>query len=168
MGIREDLVVLEGALYASDHPLTIDEIKKILSTESDTYVIQLLEKIEQKHKKVDSPFELQKLGNAYAIKLKGRVKEKVAPLMPKIKISTGALRTLALIAYKQNITLAKLAEVRGNRAYEHVRQLVAAGFVESKPLGKTRVLRTTKKFASYFGLEDDMDLIREKLEELLK
>jgi len=146
----------------------MDEIKKILGTDSETYIAKLLEQLKRKHEGSSSPFELQQVGNAFALRLKSKVKEKVGPLMPKLRISAGALRTLALIAYKQNITLSKLAEMRGNRAYEHVRQLVAAGFVESKPFGKTRVLRTTKKFASYFGVEDDIDLIREKLEELLK
>ena len=167
MGIKEDLMVLEGALYASDHPLTMAEIKSLLKTDSETYLNQLLEMIRRKHQEEGSPFELQQVGNAYSIKLRKEVKEKVGPLMPKMKISAGALRTLALIAYRQNITLSKLAEMRGNRVYEHVRHLIAAGFVESKPLGRTRVLRTTKKFASYFGLEDDIDVIREKLEEML-
>jgi len=167
MGIKKDLMVLEGALYASDHPLTIPEIKELLNTESDTYVARLLEMIRTKHAGDDSPFELQQVGNAYLLRLKRSVKERIGPLMPRMKISAGALRTLALIAYRQNITLSKLAEMRGNRVYEHVRQLVAAGFVEAKPFGRTKVLRTTKKFASYFGFEDDIDVIRERLEELL-
>jgi segregation and condensation protein B len=73
-----------------------------------------------------------------------------------------------LVAYKQPIYQSKLAELRGGRVYEHVRQLLALGFIESRPFGRTRVLRTSRRFAGYFGFEDDMDKIRERLEELAR
>ncbi len=169
MGMREDRKLLEAALYAADHPLTIQELRETLGLKSETYVKRLIEEVRESLRRRQSPFELRETGGeAYSIRLKREISERLGRLVPKLKISRGALKTLAFIAYKQNITLAQLAEVRGSRTYEHVRQLIAAGFVEAKRFGKTRALRTSPKFASYFGFEDDIDLISEKLEELLK
>jgi len=49
-----------------------------------------------------------------------------------------------------------------------VKKLLELGFIEARSIGRTKVLRTSKKFASYFGFEDDMDKIRERLEEMMK
>ncbi len=73
-----------------------------------------------------------------------------------------------MIAYKQPVYQARLADLRGSRVYDHVKQLGALGFIESKPFERTRVLRTSRRFAGYFGFEDDMDKIRERIEELMR
>jgi segregation and condensation protein B len=165
MGIQEDKRVLEAALYATDRPLGFQEIKRLLGTSSDTYVQKLIEELKGSYRRRDGPFSLEERGQgAFNIYLKEDIEEKLGGIVPKLKLSKGALKTLALIAYKQNLTLAKLAELRGSRTYEYVRQLVALKFVASRPFGRTRQLRTTEKFASYFGLPDDMDLIREWIE----
>jgi len=169
MGVKEDKKLLEAALYAADHPLSIGEIKHTLGLKSDTYVKRLLEELRESLKRRGGPFTLvEGGGETYSMRLKKDLSERLGSLVPKLKISRGALKTLAIIAYKQNITLSKLAELRGSRTYEHVRQLVSAGFVESKRFGRTRSLRTSPKFASHFGFEDDIDQISERLEELLK
>jgi segregation and condensation protein B len=165
MGIREDKRVLEAALYATDRPLTLKEMGEVLCTSSPTYVKKLLEELRDNYRKRGGPFSLEERGRgAFNLRLREEVEERLGRMVPKLTISKGVLKTLAIIAYKQNLALAKLAEFRGSRAYEHVKQLVAIGFVESKPFGRTRQLRTTEKFASYFGLPNDMDVIREWIE----
>jgi segregation and condensation protein B len=165
MGIEEDKRMLEAALHASDRPLTLCEIGRLLGTSSETYARKLLEDMKNRYRKRGGPFTLEERGHgAFSLHLKEEVEEKLGNLVPKLKVSRGAMKTLAMIAYKQNLTLAKLASLRGSRTYEHVRQLVGIGFVESKPFGRTRQLRTTQKFASYFGLADDVDVIREWME----
>jgi segregation and condensation protein B len=165
MTIKDDRQVLEAALYASDHPLTMVEVKRIVGTSSETYAKKLVEELKSSYQRRGGPFSFSEGGQGtFSLKLKDDMMAKLGTIVPKVKVSKGALKTLAMIAYRQNFPLAKLAELRGSRTYEHVRQLVALGFVESKPYGKTRMLRTSKKFANYFGLEDDMDAIREWFE----
>jgi segregation and condensation protein B len=165
MGIQEDKRVLEAALYATDRPLGIQEMKRLLGTSSETYTRKLLEELRDSHRRRGGPFSLEERGQgAFNIRLKEDIEEKLGNIVPKLKVSRGALKTLAMIAYKQNLTLARLAELRGSRTYEYVRQLVSLKFVESRPFGRTRQLRTTERFASYFGLVNDIDVIREWIE----
>lgn len=167
MGVEEDVSTIEAALYASDRPLSLDELKETVGTSSETYIQKLLNQLEEK--KEDSPFELrEKNENMYNLQLKEEYMPKVENVVPKTKLNEATLKTLAVIAYKQPIKQSKLAEIRGGRVYQYVKKLKEMGFVEAEPLGRTKVLRTTKKFAGYFGMEDQMDKIREKLQQMAK
>lgn len=168
MGVKEDRSVVEGALYASDRPLSIQEIMELLGTSSETYVRKLLEGLKADYEQRKGPLTLQAERGVYSIGLKEELLPKLERVVPKTKLSRGALKTLALIAYKQPIHQSRLAKLRRGRVYEQVKELLALGFVESKPLGRTRMLRTSKKFARYFGFEDDVDKIRERIEELMR
>ena len=169
MGLKEDLAVIEAALYAADHPLTSSEIRNLLGTSSETYARRLIEIIMADYGKRGGPLVLSETAkNTFVLHLRDEYMPKLEGIVPKAKLSRGALKTLAMVAYKQPVYQARLAELRGGRVYEHMKQLTALGFVESKPFGRTRVLRTSRRFAGYFGFEDDMDKIRERLEELTR
>lgn len=169
MGVEEDRSTIEAALYAADRPLTLGELCRVLGTSSETYARKLIDALMANYKKRGGPLMLSETAkDTFALTLSEDYMPKLEGIMPKTKLSRGTLKTLALIAYKQPIQQARLAEFRGGRVYEHVKQLAAFGFVESRPFGRTRVLRTSKRFAGYFGFEDDMDKIRERLEELMR
>jgi segregation and condensation protein B len=169
VGVKEDRAIIEAALYAADHPLTLSEIRGLLGTSSETYTRRLIDALMTEYSKRGGPLVLSETAkDTFALHLRDEYMPKLEGIVPKAKLSRGALKTLALVAYKQPIYQSKLAELRGGRVYEHVRQLLALGFIESRPFGRTRVLRTSRRFAGYFGFEDDMDKIRERLEELAR
>ena len=169
MGKKKDLSVIEGALHVADHPLSIRELQDLLGTSSETYVRKLLDELRMEYGRKGGPMALVECGrDTFRLQIKEEYMDRLERIVPKVRISRGALKTLAMIAYKQNLTQSKLAELRGNRVYEHVRQLQALGFIESRPFGRTRMLRTSRRFAAYFGVDDDMDRIRERIEELLR
>ena len=82
-------------------------------------------------------------------------------------LSSGLLRTLSFIAYHQPIAKSTVATVRGSRAYRQVAELIDRGLVEAEKKGRTYILRTTKLFADYLGVEDSVPQIRKKLQEAL-
>lgn len=169
MGLKEDRAVIEAALYAADHPLNLGEIRNLLRTSSETYARRLIDITMADYGKRGGPLVLSETAkNTFALHLRDEYMPKLEGIVPKAKLSRGALKTLAMVAYKQPVYQARLADLRGGRVYEHMKQLTALGFVESKPFGRTRVLRTSRRFAGYFGFEDDMDKIRERLEELIR
>ena len=169
MGIQDDVSVVEAALYAADRPLSLSEIQKIVGTSSETYTRKLLELLKEDYSRHKRPLELVETSkDTYSLNLREDLMPKLEGVVPKTKLTRGALKTLALIAYRQPIHQAKLAEIRGGRVYEYVKKLLELGFIEARSIGRTKVLRTSKKFASYFGFEDDMDKIRERLEEMMK
>ncbi|KXB05470.1 hypothetical protein AKJ49_00720 [candidate division MSBL1 archaeon SCGC-AAA382A03] len=168
MGVEEDVSTIEAAMYASDRPLSLDELKNIVDTSSETYVRKLLDKLEEKYEENSSLNLKETSNNMFTLQLRDEYLSRVEKVIPKTKLNRGALKTLAVIAYKQPIKQSELAEIRGGRAYKYVKKLKELGFVEAEPLGRTKVLRTTKKFAGYFGFEDQMDKIREKLQQMAR
>ncbi len=169
MGVKEDRAIIEASLYAADRPLALREFCKVIGTPSETYVRKLIEDIKSDYSKRGGALALYETAkDTFALRLRDELLPKLEGVVPKAKLSRGALKTLAIIAYKQPIQQAKLVELRGGRAYEYIKQLAGLGFVESKPLGRTRILRTSKKFAGYFGFEDDMEKIRERLDEMAR
>jgi segregation and condensation protein B len=169
MGAKEDRSVIEAALYAADRPLTLGELRGILGTSSETYTRKLVDELIADYKKRGGPLVLAETSQGtFSLRLREEYMPKLEGVVPKARLSRGALKTLAMIAYKQPVYQARLADLRGGRVYDHIKQLGALGFIESKPFGRTRVLRTSRRFAGYFGFEDDMDRIREHIEELMR
>ncbi|HID60975.1 MAG TPA: SMC-Scp complex subunit ScpB [Hadesarchaea archaeon] len=169
MGTKQDRSMIEAALYVADHPLTLKEIQEILKTSSETYARKLVDELKVEYEKRGGSIKLvETCKNTFKLHLDDRCMKKLGEIVPKTKISKGTLKTLAMIAYKQNLSQAKLAELRGNRVYDHIKQLLAMGFIESRPFGRTRMLRTSRKFAGYFGFPDDVDLTRELIEERMR
>jgi len=169
MGAKEDRSIIEAALYAADRPLTLGELREILGTSSETYARKLVEELIADYEKRGGPLVLAEASHGtFSLRLREEYIPKLEGVVPKARLSRGALKTLAMIAYKQPVYQARLADLRGSRVYDHVKQLGALGFVESKPFERTRVLRTSRRFAGYFGFDDDMDKIRERIEELMR
>lgn len=169
MGTKDDRSIIEAALYAADRPLTLGELREILETSSETYARKLVEELIADYGKRGGPLVLAEASHGtFSLRLREEFMPRLEGVVPKARLSRGALKTLAMIAYKQPVYQARLADLRGSRVYDHVKQLGALGFVESKPFERTRVLRTSRRFAGYFGFDDDMDKIRERIEELLR
>ena len=172
MSTKRDISIIEAALYAAGRSLSLRELCKLLETSSETYVRKLLNTLKEEHDGRGGPFILCEVSkDSFSFRLDEGYVSKLGSIVPKMKPSRGALKTLALLAYLQPsgvVIQSKLAGMRGGRVYDHIKQLAALGFIESRPLGRTRVLRTTRRFADYFGVEDDPDKIRERLEETRK
>ena len=74
------------------------------------------------------------------------------------RLSQAALETLAIIAYRQPVTLAEVSFLRGVNSAAVVRTLVERGLVRAagrkKVVGTPLLYRTSKDFLVHFGLDD--------------
>jgi len=162
MGLEEDCKLLEAALYAREGFLSLKEAKKVLMTSSEAYLEKVVEKLEAKLEK--SPFRLVKSGQVLSLRLRENYLSKLEGFIPKVKLSKAALKTLSLLAYKQPVLQSELVKARGKRTYDHLKLLEALGFIEARSYQRTKLLRTTQKFSSYFGLEGDIETVPLQLE----
>jgi segregation and condensation protein B len=87
----------------------------------------------------------------------------------KRKLSTAALETLAIIAYKQPITKMEIEAIRGVSADGVTKNLTDAGLIKiggrKEVVGRPFLFITTRKFLEYFGLNAIKDL--PKLDEFI-
>ncbi|MFB6145412.1 MAG: SMC-Scp complex subunit ScpB [Candidatus Nanohaloarchaea archaeon] len=144
---------LEAALFLAEEPVDKEEIADILDLGSMGYVDMLIEEYREDLAEDHRGLELVKSPEGYELKVKKDHLEHVAHLAPNQDLNEGQLRTLSLIAYNAPVEQADIVEIRGNRAYQHVKELVSRGFVDKERDGRTAILDVTDHFLDYFDLD---------------
>lgn len=160
-----DKEIIEAALFASGEPLDLEQFRKLIRTKNAR---ELLQQLMDEYAAHGSAIEIREIEGRFVMQVKPEYAEKVRSLAPK-ELRSPVLRTLAMIAYHQPLTVAELVDRRGAAAYDHVRELAESGMVSAAPHGRTRLLQTTTRFAEYFNLEStDPDAIKRKIIELAR
>ncbi|MFB6208101.1 MAG: SMC-Scp complex subunit ScpB [Candidatus Nanohaloarchaea archaeon] len=144
---------LEAALYLAENPVDKEEIADILNLGSMGYVDMLIEEFREMLDEEHRGLELIETKEGYELKVKKPHLEHVSHLAPHQDLNEGQLRTLSLIAYNAPVEQADIVEIRGNRAYQHVKELVNRGFLSKEKDGRTAILDVTDHFLDYFDLE---------------
>jgi segregation and condensation protein B len=155
---------LEAALYLAEDPLERKEIADALNLGSIGYVDMLIQEFEEMLEEEHRGLELIHTDQGYELKVKKDHIDDVSHLAPHQDLNSGELRTLSLIAYNTPIEQANIIEIRGNRAYQHVKELVSRGFVDKEKDGRTAILDVTDFFLDYFDI-DSVDEFKENFEE---
>ena len=158
---------VEAILFSSPEAVDVREIAKILRIRVED-VERAVNELIKDYESRSTALEIIRLGNKVLMRVKPKYQHLVSGERDSDK---STLRTLAIIAVNQPIELSKLAKMRGNRCYEHVKKLEELGLVKSEKKGRTKVLTTTEAFIRYFGLnvksvDEIKDVLRKRLESL--
>ena len=169
---------IEALIFASDKPLTSMEITELINNafgfmEEKLTLEQIQTSIDGIREKYDSefyPFEVRESGGGWQFLTKKDFHKTVAQLNGEKflkRLSSAALETLAIIAYKQPITKGEIEAIRGVSSDYSIQKLlekeliVITGRNEEMP-GKPLVYSTSKTFMDYFGINSPADLPRLK------
>jgi segregation and condensation protein B len=162
--------VIEAILFATDEPLTDGRLASIVETTAKQ-VRESIESLNTKYAANNNAFRIEQIAGGYQMLTLNTYNswlKKMAHARSDSKLSTAALETLAIIAYKQPIIRADIEAVRGVAAGEVIRSLMYKGLVKivgrAEILGRPMLYGTTKKFLEVFGLNSLKDL--PKAEEL--
>ncbi len=165
---------IEALIFASDKPLTADEITELVNTahafiEDRTDYDQVTTAIEGIKEKYDSEFysfELKQSGGGWQFLTKPQYHKTVALLNGDKflkKLSVSSLETLAIIAYKQPITKSEIESIRGVNCDYAVQKLLEKDLViiagrNEDAVGKPLIYATSKSFMDYFGINSSEEL----------
>jgi segregation and condensation protein B len=169
LGLKEDKSIVEAALFAAGKPVKVDELAGLLGTRSMEYVEKLVEYLTLEYEERGSSIEVVRvLDDSFAMQLKSDIYDRVQDYSPRSELSPAVLKTLALVAYKQPVKQSEIANIIGTQVYEYVRKLVDRKFIYAYASGRTKILKTTKEFAQYFGFEtDEPKEISEKMKSIV-
>jgi segregation and condensation protein B len=162
--VEEKKARLEAALYLSEDPISRKKIADIMNLGSIGYVDMLIQEFEEMLDKEHRGMELIHTEEGYELKVKKDHIDEVSHLAPHQDLNSGELRTLSLIAYNAPVEQTNIIEIRGNRAYQHVKELVSRGFIDKEKDGRTAILDVTDFFLDYFDI-DSVDEFKENFEE---
>lgn len=162
--VRQDLVLLEAALYVAGRPLNLKTLASVIKTRSKYKTRKLAKELVEEYRNRDSALEILELeDDRFVLQLKGEYTPRVRKLALRPLLSVGPLRTLSYIAYRQPIPQSHVIDVRGHHAYPHLKQLEDLGLITREKTGRTRVIRTTEFFADYFSLSHDLRAMKQQL-----
>jgi segregation and condensation protein B len=161
------LRLLEAALYVAGRPLNIKELCSVLNTRSKNKTKKYTKALMQEYSARNTALEILELKDErYVLQLKPDFTPLVKKLVNRPLLSSGPLKTLSYIAYRQPISQKRVIEVRGQHAYGHVKLLRDMGLVAAERAGRSMTLRTTDYFADYFGLTQDTATMKRELKRI--
>ena len=163
-GSAELKAIVEALIFASPEPLTLKALYKLLDTEPHEDVQAALAELKRDYERPGG-LQLVEVAGGYQIVTRPDLHEWVRRLFHERsaqKLTVQALETLAVIAYRQPITAAEIAEVRGVNTSGVLNTLLERHLVKivgrKQVVGRPFLYATTKEFLIRFGLNDLTDL----------
>jgi segregation and condensation protein B len=166
---QHDLALIEAALYVAGRPLDINELCSILKTRSKKRAKKTVTTLLKEYATRRTSLEILELKEErYVLQLKADFTPLVKGLVNRPLLSTGPLKTLSYIAFRQPVSQKRVIDVRGHHAYGHVKMLKDMDLVASERSGRSSVLRTTEYFADYFALSYDTPTMKRELKHVFE
>ncbi len=165
--VHHRLALLEAALYVAGKPLDINEVCAVLGSRSKKNATKLVHALATDYASRNTALEILELKDErYVLQLKPEFTPLVKKLVNRPLLSSGPLKTLSYIAYRQPVTQKRVIEVRGQHAYGHVKLLKDMGLIAAERSGRSMALKTTDYFSDYFGLLHDTALMKRELKRI--
>ena len=144
MEIREIQAIVESLLFAAGEAVELEKIADIVDVDKKS-LREIIKKMMDTYNYEKRGIHIIKLEDSYRMCTRGEYKDYVSMLMKpgrKLQLSNAAIEVLAIVAYKQPVTRATIAEM---------------GRLKDAP-GRPILFGTTKEFLQTFGIESISDL----------
>jgi segregation and condensation protein B len=159
--------LLEAAFFASARPLAADELLSLDTEMSDDDIAAALAELKEHYDTDGHGVELVEQGGGWQILTRPEFTEAIERAQMAVRpqrLSGAALETLAIIAYRQPIGRAEIAEIRGVDVGAILKSLLERGLIEvagrGEGLGRPMLYGTTPMFLEQFALRHLEELPR--------
>jgi segregation and condensation protein B len=158
---------LEALIFASPQPVTPREIARVLEGVPKPDWLTALEELRADYARDGRGLQLVEVAGGWQITTRPEyndwIRELLDPQSP-TRLSIQALETLAVIAYKQPVTLPEIIELRGIKSGGVLKTLLEKRLIRimgrKEVVGRPILYGTTKHFLLHFGLKDLNELPR--------
>ncbi len=163
-------ILAEAALFMSPEAVPLEALMKVIGTESHAKARRAMDEIMEAFNGRNESLEIIRTqDDRYHMRVCNQYAGRVQHFAVTTDLSRAVLRTLAIVAYKQPIRQSIIVKMRGNKAYDHIKQLEDEGFIRRTKESNTYSIETTKKFEEYFGPPvKDLDLAPSTTQEILE
>ncbi|HVF92407.1 MAG TPA: SMC-Scp complex subunit ScpB [Blastocatellia bacterium] len=165
MMIEELKPIIESLIFVSEEPMSIRQLVAILEGESAEDIEAACEELGREFNERGSGLELRQVAGGYRLATRVEFSEYVRRYLkaqPSARLSLAALETLAVIAYKQPITIPEILEIRGVTSTSAIKTLLDRRLIVAKGhkqvVGRPMMYGTSKEFLIHFGLNDLSEL----------
>ena len=160
------LAALEAIIFAAGEPPTIDSLSNALGLPEES-VQRDLEILCETYRSEERGVEIRPIAGGYRMLTKpvhhDAVRAFAKSLTPKLRLSAAALETLAIVAYRQPVTIPEIGAIRGvSSAAGPIHTLLRHKLImtagRKKVIGRPMRYKTTDDFLVHFGLNDLSEL----------
>lgn len=162
---EELLPVIECLIFVADEPITLKQIGKVLATVSEEQIEATIAQLVADYDARGSGLELRPVAGGWRFSTRPQFNDFIRSYhrsRPSARLSLPALETLAVIAYKQPVTVPEILEIRGVSSSSAIKTLLDKGLIETKgrkeTVGRPMMYGTARKFLLQFGLSDLSEL----------
>jgi segregation and condensation protein B len=165
MDIIEMQAIMEAIIYVADDPVKIEQFKDVFPDESRAAIEQALNALMEAFNERPGGMIIREVAGGYRMTTRPQYHEEIRAYLktrPNAKLSMAALETLAVIAYKQPVTLAEILAIRGKKSSTALQTLLERKMVailgRKAVVGRPILYGTSKEFLIHFGLNGLADL----------
>ncbi len=169
--------LLEAIVYLSEEPVRLDQIRKALPDVPEDRLATEMDALIERFNSAQHGIAIREVAGGYRFATKPEHHEVLRRfarnLVPPTRLSLAALETLAVVAYRQPITIPEIQEIRGVHASGVIRTLLDRKLVTAagrkEVLGRPILYKTTRSFLMHFGLKNLDELpSMEEFEEIIQ
>jgi len=162
--LSELVAVVEALIFVADEPIATKLIADVLGEDRQA-IEAALEQLKQEYEARESGLQIREIAGGWQVATRTEFHEEVRRFLrtrPSAKLSLAALETLAVIAYKQPVTVPEILEIRGVQSASAIRTLLDKRLIVAKgrkeTVGRPMQYGTSKDFLIQFGLKDLTEL----------
>ncbi|MCK4858214.1 MAG: SMC-Scp complex subunit ScpB [candidate division Zixibacteria bacterium] len=168
----EEINLVEAVIFSAPKPVTVGELKKVLTSRHRGGVRGIVERLNQKYIANHHSFRIREIAGGYQFHLSEDYSlqvERYFSKRRKRRLTQAGLETLAIVAYKQPVTKGEIEKIRGVASDGVLQTLLERKLVKpagrADRIGKPLLYATTPDFLEYFGISGLEQL--PKLEEIM-
>ncbi len=159
--------MIEALLFASEAPLSAADIARVDETLDEEAVERAVAELKAEYEAEDRAFGIFEIAGGYQILTRpeyAHVLERFDTVPVNTRLSSAALETLGVIAYRQPVGRAEIEEIRGVGAGAVLKTLLERNLIEvvgrGEGLGRPLLYGTTRHFLEHFGFQSLAELPR--------
>lgn len=159
--------VIEALVFAAEEPLTVDDLADLFPDLEKSALAEALEGLVREYEASERGLQVTRVAGGYRMTTRADLGEWVRALFRsrhRRRLSSAALETLAIVAYRQPITTPEIHALRGTDPTGVLQNLLEKNLLRvlgrKKVVGKPILYGTTREFLTHFGLNSLADLPR--------
>jgi segregation and condensation protein B len=160
----EIVALAEALVFVANEPITVKLIADVLEEDRET-VQAAIEELQREYESRESGLQLREIAGGWQISTRTEFHEEVRKFLktrPSAKLSLASLETLAVIAYKQPVTVPEILDIRGVQSASAIKTLLDRRLIVAKgrkeTVGRPMQYGTSRDFLIQFGLKDLSEL----------
>ena len=165
MEITDIQAVMEAIIYVADEPVRPEQFREVFPDETKETLEQALKAMVEAFNARPGGMAIREVAGGFRMTTRPEHHEQIRAYLktrPNAKLSMAALETLAVVAYKQPVTMAEILAIRGKKSSSALHTLLEKNLVaivgRKQVVGRPMLYGTSKEFLIHFGLNSLKDL----------